>query len=175
MGLIAGWLAFKTQAGWSQHVRLFLTTGILGGFTTFSAFSLDAIMLWERGEAGLACGLCHRLRRPLAGSACAPASHSSGACHENRWQRNGRRQGPRGRAATRRQAAGSRRAQGPAAKGKRPSHDARRSARASARPRPEREEVEVRTEPTRNPAPHHPAPRAGAKPTESLQRRASRR
>lgn len=54
MGLIAGWLAFKTQAGWSQHARLFLTTGILGGFTTFSAFSLDAVLLWERGEAGLA-------------------------------------------------------------------------------------------------------------------------
>ena len=54
MGVIAGWLAFKTQAGWSQHVRLFLTTGILGGFTTFSAFSLDAVLLWERGEAGLA-------------------------------------------------------------------------------------------------------------------------
>jgi len=43
-----------------------------------------------------------------------------------------------------------------APKGKRPSHDARRSARASARPRPEREESVVRTEPTRNPAPHHP-------------------
>jgi len=54
MGLIAGWLAFKTQAGWSQNARLFLTTGILGGFTTFSAFSLDAVLLWERGEAGLA-------------------------------------------------------------------------------------------------------------------------
>lgn len=49
---------------------------------------------------------------------------------------------------------------GPAAKGKRPSHDARRSARASARPRPERDEDVVRTEPTRNPAPHHPVPRA---------------
>ncbi|KPF63483.1 protein CrcB [Bosea sp. AAP35] len=54
MGLIAGWLAFKTQAGWSQHARLFLTTGVLGGFTTFSAFSLDAVLLWERGETGLA-------------------------------------------------------------------------------------------------------------------------
>lgn len=54
MGLIAGWLAFKTEAGWSQHARLFLTTGILGGFTTFSAFSLDAVLLWERGETGLA-------------------------------------------------------------------------------------------------------------------------
>ena len=36
--------------------RLFLTTGILGGFTTFSAFSLDAVLIWERGEAGLALG-----------------------------------------------------------------------------------------------------------------------
>jgi CrcB protein len=35
---------------WSHNVRLFLTTGILGGFTTFSAFSLDAFALWERGE-----------------------------------------------------------------------------------------------------------------------------
>jgi len=54
MGLIAGWLAFKTQAWWSQPVRLFLTTGILGGFTTFSAFSLDAVLLWERGAIGAA-------------------------------------------------------------------------------------------------------------------------
>ena len=54
MGLIAGWLAFKAEAGWSQPVRLFLTTGILGGFTTFSAFSLDAVLLWERGAIGAA-------------------------------------------------------------------------------------------------------------------------
>jgi 23S rRNA pseudouridine955/2504/2580 synthase len=46
-----------------------------------------------------------------------------------------------------------------APKGKRPSHDARRSARAAARPRPAEDEV-VRTEPTRNPKPHHPAPKA---------------
>jgi fluoride exporter len=49
MGLIAGWLAFKAQHVWSQDVRLFLTTGILGGYTTFSAFSLDFATLWERG------------------------------------------------------------------------------------------------------------------------------
>jgi CrcB protein len=52
MGLIAGWFAFRGQA--SQEWRLFLTTGILGGFTTFSAFSLDAAVLYERGELGLA-------------------------------------------------------------------------------------------------------------------------
>lgn len=54
MGVLTAWLAFKAGEGWSQPLRLFLTTGILGGFTTFSAFSLDAVMLWERGQAGLA-------------------------------------------------------------------------------------------------------------------------
>lgn len=52
MGLIAGVFAFRGHL--PQEMRLFLTTGILGGFTTFSAFSLDAALLWERGEAGLA-------------------------------------------------------------------------------------------------------------------------
>ena len=54
MGALAAWLAFKAGEGWGQPLRLFLATGILGGFTTFSAFSLDAVMIWERGEAGLA-------------------------------------------------------------------------------------------------------------------------
>jgi CrcB protein len=52
MGLVAGYLAFKGEA--SQPWRLFLMTGILGGYTTFSAFSLDAALLYERGELGLA-------------------------------------------------------------------------------------------------------------------------
>jgi len=52
MGLIAGYLAFKGDA--SQHWRLFLMTGILGGYTTFSAFSLDTALLYERGALGLA-------------------------------------------------------------------------------------------------------------------------
>ena len=50
MGVLAGWFALKTGA--PQHVKLFLTTGVLGGFTTFSAFSLDAALLWERGAFG---------------------------------------------------------------------------------------------------------------------------
>lgn len=54
MGLIAGWLAFRVSVPWSQELRLFLTTGILGGFTTFSAFSLDAMTLIERGDYGAA-------------------------------------------------------------------------------------------------------------------------
>ena len=52
MGLIAGYLAFKGEA--SQPWRLFLMTGVLGGYTTFSAFSLDTAVLYERGELGLA-------------------------------------------------------------------------------------------------------------------------
>jgi CrcB protein len=52
MGLIAGYFAFRGDA--SQTWRLFLMTGVLGGYTTFSAFSLDALLLWERGQAGLA-------------------------------------------------------------------------------------------------------------------------
>ncbi|MCW2282693.1 CrcB protein [Rhodoblastus acidophilus] len=50
MGLIAGFLTFRAGEAWTQHVRLFLLTGILGGYTTFSAFSLDAALLYERGE-----------------------------------------------------------------------------------------------------------------------------
>ena len=48
MGLIAEYFALK--AGLPQRWRLFLTTGILGGFTTFSAFSLEAALLYERGQ-----------------------------------------------------------------------------------------------------------------------------
>lgn len=52
MGLLVGLLA--RRSGDTTAVRLFLATGILGGFTTFSAFSLDFVTLWERGAAGTA-------------------------------------------------------------------------------------------------------------------------
>ena len=52
MGLLAGYFALRM--GVPQHMRLFLTTGILGGFTTFSAFSLDAALLIERHSFGQA-------------------------------------------------------------------------------------------------------------------------
>lgn len=52
MGVLAAYFAFKGDA--TQHWRLFFTTGVLGGFTTFSAFSLDTALLYERGELGLA-------------------------------------------------------------------------------------------------------------------------
>jgi len=48
MGLLVGWLAFRADASWSQHVRLFVATGILGGYTTFSTFSLETVLLFER-------------------------------------------------------------------------------------------------------------------------------
>lgn len=50
MGGVVGLFAARSLVG-GQDLRLFLTTGILGGFTTFSAFSLDAVSLWQRGEA----------------------------------------------------------------------------------------------------------------------------
>ena len=50
MGVLAAWFASRT--GVPQHVKLFLTTGVLGGFTTFSAFSLDAALMWEKGAIG---------------------------------------------------------------------------------------------------------------------------
>jgi CrcB protein len=52
MGVLAGYFAFKGEA--SQPWRLLLTTGVLGGFTTFSTFSLDVALLYERGDLGMA-------------------------------------------------------------------------------------------------------------------------
>ena len=55
-GLLIGVLTelFLARGGTSQEFRLFLTTGVLGGFTTFSAFSLDAVLILQRSDyAGL--------------------------------------------------------------------------------------------------------------------------
>ena len=53
MGLLVGFFAFRAGLV-PQHARLFLTTGVLGGFTTFSAFSLDAALLLERHSYSMA-------------------------------------------------------------------------------------------------------------------------
>ncbi len=52
MGVFVELLARRFSA--SNELRLFVATGILGGFTTFSAFSLDFAVVWERGAAGQA-------------------------------------------------------------------------------------------------------------------------
>lgn len=53
IGLLAGFFAYRAGLV-PQHARLFLTTGVLGGFTTFSAFSLDAALLFERHSYSMA-------------------------------------------------------------------------------------------------------------------------
>jgi CrcB protein len=53
MGLLAGWLA-RFGSGGGETWRLLVGVGLLGGFTTFSAFSLELMLLIERGQAGTA-------------------------------------------------------------------------------------------------------------------------
>lgn len=54
MGLLAGWLARHGSGG--EQWRLLLGVGLLGGFTTFSAFSLELALMIERGTLGIAFG-----------------------------------------------------------------------------------------------------------------------
>ncbi len=54
MGLLAGWLAFRGSGG--EGWRLLLGVGVLGGFTTFSAFSLEVMLMLERGAMLTAIG-----------------------------------------------------------------------------------------------------------------------
>lgn len=53
MGFLAGWLAFRGGEG-GEQLRLLLGIGLLGGFTTFSAFSLELVLLIQRGQLALA-------------------------------------------------------------------------------------------------------------------------
>lgn len=53
MGLLAGWMGLRAGSG-QETVRVFATVGLLGGFTTFSAFSLETVQMVERREYGVA-------------------------------------------------------------------------------------------------------------------------
>lgn len=52
IGVLAEWFALRSQL--PPNLRLFLITGVLGGFTTFSAFSLEVGLLHERGDTVVA-------------------------------------------------------------------------------------------------------------------------
>jgi CrcB protein len=54
MGTLVAWLG--ARAGASEPLRYLLAVGVLGGFTTFSAFSLDAAQMLQRGDHGVALG-----------------------------------------------------------------------------------------------------------------------
>ena len=56
MGGFAGYLMTREMGAGSTAFRLFFMTGIMGGFTTFSAFSLDAFVLWQKGATWTAVG-----------------------------------------------------------------------------------------------------------------------
>lgn len=53
IGLATGWIAYR-DAAQSEAIRLFVVVGVLGGFTTFSAFSLEVVSLLERREMATA-------------------------------------------------------------------------------------------------------------------------
>jgi len=55
MGVLTGWLAFRGGAQ-GETIRLFAAVGVLGGFTTFSAFSLETVLMIERRQFAMASG-----------------------------------------------------------------------------------------------------------------------
>ncbi|GAA4024175.1 hypothetical protein GCM10022280_26290 [Sphingomonas swuensis] len=63
MGLLAGWLL---RTGGNEQARLLLGVGLLGGFTTMSAFALDSVELWSRSPLTALCYAAATLGGSLA-------------------------------------------------------------------------------------------------------------
>jgi len=68
-GLVVGAVLFWLEHSPNELLRLLLVTGLLGGFTTFSAFSAESLILLQRGQLLLA--LCHTLAHVIGALACA--------------------------------------------------------------------------------------------------------
>ena len=83
MGVLAGWYAMR---GGSQPVRLFLATGVLGGFTTYSSLAVETERLLASGRAGLAVG--YALTSLVVGLAAAAAGVAV-AARGRRWRQGG--------------------------------------------------------------------------------------
>jgi fluoride exporter len=72
LAVLVEWVAAGEDAGWRRSVRLGVGTGVLGGFTTYSTFSVETLALLSQGHWGL--GLAYALASPLAGIAAAVAA-----------------------------------------------------------------------------------------------------
>jgi CrcB protein len=68
-GLLIGMLLFWLERSPNELLRLLLVTGLLGGFTTFSAFSVESLIMLQRGELLLA--LAHTMAHVIGALACA--------------------------------------------------------------------------------------------------------
>ena len=68
-GLVIGAVLFWLERSPNELLRLLLVTGLLGGFTTFSAFSVESLIMLQRGELALA--LAHTLAHVAGSLACA--------------------------------------------------------------------------------------------------------
>ena len=75
-GLLIGLLLVQFERSPNELLRLLLVTGFLGGLTTFSAFSVESLVLIQRGHWALAAG--HTLAHVLGALACAALGHRIG-------------------------------------------------------------------------------------------------
>lgn len=56
IGLVLPWLLSREEAGAAHHLRLLVVVGVLGAFTTYSAFGFETFALWREGKLGVALG-----------------------------------------------------------------------------------------------------------------------